>query len=315
MNMATNIKNLPILVALIISIGTVCATANVVADTQDLGGTSDAHGKAEPTTTKAERLVHPTGKPPFPYKDLGANWQYANDKDKLPLIRAAFTSGRLRKYAFEPDDNPICKTFPYDFINGNFKVIKPKYEALSDDYLLLGRSNKQRVTSSISDENNHKGLPNWHLCDGASPSDSTATDPSMVFLGLYAYGEPPYRIYRTNGKNGTTMDIALVRENNNLKPPKWKVDGYGQDYFWVDLKGCEIFDAIQVLSPKAAILDGLHQDSVSLLIQYKGQPLVLGYANWAKIGEPKSLQVSVSGFHKGGKSYCEWVYPGAFTKK
>ena len=52
-----------------------------------------------------------------------------------------------------------------------------------------------------------------------------------------------------------------------------------------------------------------------LRIQYKGQPLVLGYANWAKIGEPKSLQVSVSGFHKGGKSYCEWVYPGAFTKK
>ena len=312
MNMATNIKNLPILVALIISIGTVCATANVVADTQDLGGTSDAHGKAEPTTTKAERLVHPTGKPPFPYKDLGANWQYANDKDKLPLIRAAFKSERLRKHYFKPEDNPVCKTFPNDFMKGKFQVINPEFEALSDDDPRLGKAIPYNAPSDVWQKSDNQGPLYWNRCDEAPREESTAVDDNAVYGGLYQLGEPPYRIYRIKGKDGTKMDIALVREGNGLKPPKWKIDGYGQDYYLVNLAGCEVLGVGQVFSP--VIQDNRKHDAVSLLIRYQGQPLVLAYLNWAKTGEPNSVEVMLENLYSDPDHFelCDWAFPNTF---
>ena len=312
MNIANKMKNISKVLGFLVAVGAVCAASNVIGAPGDDEGQSAPSAKTEPTTVKTERLVHPMGKPPFLYKDLGANWQYANDADKLPLIRAAFKSERLRKHYFKPDDNPVCKTFPDDFMKGNFEVINPDFEALSNNDPRLGKPIPYGETSNISYEDKQRGLANWHYCDGASPSDSTATDPYMVFTGLFAYGEPPYRIYRIKGKDGTKMDIALVRESNGLKPPKWKIDGYGQDYYLVNLAGCEILGVRGLLSP--VIQNNRVQDVISLLIRYQGTPLVLAYFNWARPGEPNRVEVMLANLHSDPKSseICDWTFPNTF---
>ena len=301
-------------IALVVALASFNANADVVGGRPGLEGRSSIVTKDGTAKRTGERFVHSMGKPPFPYKDLGANWQYPNDSDKLPLIREAFKSGRLRKHYFKPEDNPVCKTFQNDFMTGNFEVINPEFEALSNDDPRLGKPIPYGETLSTSDEDKHSGRANWRYCDGASPSDSTATDPNMVFTGLFAYGEPPYRIYRTKDKDGATMNIALVREDNSLKPPKWNVDGYGQDYYLVNLAGCEILGVRQFSSP--IILNNRQHDAISLLIRYKRRPFVLAYLNWAKIEEPKRLEVRLVNLSLDPRNFeiCDWTFPNTFPK-
>ena len=314
-------KKLPKVLRFFFAVGFVYAAANGIVGSEVIERQTAPDANTKRAISEADRLVHPVGKPPFPYKDLGANWQYTNDFDKLPLFRRAFETGKLRKYFFKPDNDPMCQIFPIDFVKGKFKVINPEYEALSNDDPRLGTPPTYSNPLPASEPPRYKGPTNWRRCDWAETTDSTAMDPRMVFQSLWMQGEPPYRIYRLNDEDGSRMDIALVREDNSLKPPKWKVDGYGQDYLWVNLNGCEIISAIAALSPQASMLDGLHQDGVSLLIRYSEKPLVLSYMNWAKRGEPDLIAVSLDSFYQDPaekanpkpREICEWAFPGTFN--
>ena len=83
----------------------------------------------------------------------------------------------------------------------------------------------------------------------------------------------------------------------------------GEDYYLVNLAGCEVLGVGQVFSP--VIQDNRKHDAVSLLIRYQGQPLVLAYLNWAKTGEPNSVEVMLENLYSDPDHFelCDWAFP------
>lgn len=221
---------------------------------------------------------------PVRMETLGANWQYKRDADKLPAIRNALASGKLKAPEYQVvtgyKNFEFCAAFKEDFLKGrNVQAIEPDYEILSVD--------DQR-------------LEKWMNPKDCPDNDDAKRD--SVFLSLGLNGVPPYRFYRleldgnkTNGKE----DVVLYRSAGN---------GYWQHYDWVDLKQCLIRDARQVSSPKERS-NMENRDALGLLISYRGLPMVLEYSDWARQGdlETNGSDVTLIGFNLSG--VCSWGEP------
>lgn len=133
--------------------------------------------------------------------------------------------------------------------------------------------------------------------------------------------EAPYRFYRipidTNVSNDIA-DIVETRLDNGLAGRgDWKVDGYWQNYLWVDLKGCEIRGRAGVSSPEAS--DPKFPDALSMLIRYQGRAMVLlheSYPNYhvvyghkAELGDPKTIVSVRLTDLTHDQDFCVWETP------
>lgn len=265
---------------------------------------SDADVKAavEYLVYRAPAMVITDNNTPVRLEDLGDNWHYTHDADKLPVIRADMPS-------LEPSPDseirgsraPFCKTFKQDFLAGKFKVIEPDLQILS--------LNDPRLDKR------------WQHCASVDHSESTAKDLDRYYQGIsvgMARGEAPYRFYRIPIDTNVSHDIADVVEtrlsNSLAGRGDWKVDGYWQNYLWVDLKGCEIRGREQIGSPEAR--DPTYPDSLSMLIRYQGRVMVLshesypvyppyGYVRKAKPDDPNYVFVALADLSHD-ENLCRW---------
>ena len=245
-------------------------------------------------------------------EDLGENWHYTTDADKLPVIREAIASGKLKLEPLEKSGTmnraPFCQIFTTDFLDGKFKVIEPDYQALSDDDPRLGEPLGMAVPVTEDPFSTGEAY-SWNKC-GRDPEPSPGDH--TTYMGL-AFNDnlsqlPPYRIYHTpadENAGAPWMNVALHREDEGLKKEKgWRVTGYSHAYWWVDLKACESRSHVQILSPIAWHADG--RDALSLLIRYQGRPMVLAYQDWAAPEDPDNYRdVELVDLAKK-RDYCRW---------
>ncbi|HYS88128.1 MAG TPA: hypothetical protein VEN78_24490 [Bradyrhizobium sp.] len=241
------------------------------------------------------------GEAPVRIEQLGENWQYARDADKLPLIRKALASGLLHAPSHDDNRSAFCKTFPRDLLAGRFEVIEPEFQVLSADDPRLGERVVQDTPEGVRELSMDDPRVHWHRCDAINREDSTAREEYQVFMGLELLGVPPYRFYRIeldgNPRNGPE-EVVLSREHGN---------GYSHDYAWVKLKGCEIRRNVNVSSPRAWLKPDA-RDALSLLIRYRGRHMILDYTDWAKRGETQT-KVSVYLTDFRSLEYCKWGDP------
>jgi len=246
-----------------------------------------------------------TYKLPIRIKDLGENWQFEKDTDKLPIILKAMASGRLKAPPPTYNTEEFCKTFPEDLIAGrNIEVIEPDMKIMERNDPRLGARRytdvgTKRVWKLSRDD---PKVGHWYRCEGINSDESTASHPRNVFTFFDLVGLLPYHIYRVeldgNSENGPE-DVLLYREYGN---------GFSHDYYWVDLNGCEIKQKIQNNSP-AHWLHPENKDALSLMLRYKGKVMVLRYTDFAKKTDSEEQDtISINSLANPRKG-CTWGDP------
>lgn len=209
-------------------------------------------------------------------KDLGANWRFARDAEKVPVIRGSVIKRSKTIRPEEGYDTLYCRRFMEDFVEGNFEVIEPDYQADSaDDPRLGAQPAKDLPSRGVRRFPTSDAELGWHRCDMVDFRDTDLPPERMddFFQGLELFGSPPYRVYRVevnHSQKDGLEDILLARE---------PVNGWHR-YAWVDLKRCE---------KKASATIGTwfrragreYREPLSLLVRYRGDVGVLGYIPYA----------------------------------
>jgi len=235
---------------------------------------------------------------PVRVEDLGENWQYKRDSEKVPEIMKAMKTVKTNPQIGSKNPPPFCRTFKKDFLAKKFQVIEPELQILSLDD---PRFDKR-----------------WLRCNDIDLEDSAATNDDDLFSfpwrGRGINAEPPYRFYRvtmdTNIKNkGQVGDIVEYKEGKTI-----------QTYLLVDLKGCKTLDAEQVISPKE--FNPEWPDALSMLIRYQGRVMVLSYASYPSYGAYSKNQQKQPGEsnyfvifltkltrHEHESAHCGWTSP------
>lgn len=222
---------------------------------------------------------------PVRIEDLGENWQFARDADKLPVIGKALAGRKLVPPIKGYNKEPICKAFPKDLIAGrNIEVIEPEIQILDANDPRLGGLLHVPVGDKVEHlDRDDPRVGRWHRCDGIDVGDSAAKSNESVFQGLGLDSLLPYRFYRleldSNSGNGPE-DVVMYRLAD---------DGYAHIYRWIDLQGCEIRGMMGTGSPRVRGAD--YKDALSLMIHYRGKAMVLTYTDWSKDGEAETTPV------------------------
>jgi hypothetical protein len=237
-------------------------------------------------------------------EDIGENWKYVKDAEKLPLIRKAFSRGLLKPPTKGFNTAPFCKAFRKDLIAGKgIHVIEPMHRILSEDDSWLGakKFGKDLTTEKENSTGAASGVGRWHKCDAINPDESQASDPENIFDGLKSLGLPPYTFYKVeidNNKHNGEEDVVVYRENGNMS---------SHDYVWVDLGGCVIRDKIQVMSARSQLSPN-NRDALSMLILYQHKPMVLQYNDWSN-KEEKVPKARIEVTEIGSQHSCVWQDP------
>lgn len=267
---------LPVLLSLIVLVEPVFAQATTASEaTQKNVSTSSVQHATSASAKKVAACgdVRPDNSPPVRLDELGENWHYAKEADKLPVIVKFVNSRPLVEASQRPNRFPICKAFFNDLKLGkDIVVIEPDIQALTE---------------------NDPAVERWATCPNSARWDGVVPKAGEIpFFGWT--GLPPYWVYRVK-INSTDKEMATVLLQRQLG------SGYWRTYDAVNLEACEVTGGTQVISFRSCTTGTDIPDSISTMIRYRGSTAVLSYIPW---GEDGQAGVGVNFFTQHG--YCTW---------